>query len=728
MRERLQWMSEYDFHNATQRTTRLPKNYQSTTAPWYEVSLSPTGRGAGWRLTVHEAQWRLSSPHAAKRVEGVDIIFTIVPVAAYWDTVEQAKRDTLLSYSYTNSTLTAAALDGMRCSFTADELGDVQTVENAETAEDVRTAAALINEASSAPVTFTENPFLLGGGVTHHVIHCPLPSLPRHVHSLLINHASSATATSRLHLSSISLHLDERHSSAFGFSVLTLPLCLLRHRRVGVALVLSTQLGPPHLLHPLRLHAFVAYHMFLGVELFIVPERFGPLLDALLPYIAMGALWYVRQPFPVAVHQPYLDQVPVLHSCVLRLQYAAEWVLSVDVDEYITFDHPYWTEGEGVQPPSDDCWLSISDQAVDGGSAAGCRSLLSAFLSQPGFDQLSLFSLANVPHWGLAHSVNETLQSLSSSPFAATAYLRSLHPLDVWTRRSYGSEKYRFKLLFRPSHIRTVTMHEATLRPDCCWSGVGGGVVDAWEKYWGDAGLQQHKETILHNALTETPGVDMATLLEQQEEQAEVYEDEHGNVTLIVRVPELSAAHEAVRWHPQLRLLDLLCTAEMRERSEVQLSFDLSCCDLVDTTNNCFVEGAASFSSYLLATLTPLFPTVAQSNPFSPTHPALPHPLPEWSRPLPLSLFGSHISHFVFSHKAAVELPHCTAANRSLRMEAMWGESHRAGIAFEAEDGEERSKVKLRAQFKQWSARPPWVEQARAVPVEIAPDVASDDL
>ena len=726
-------MHSYDFHDVTQRAARLPSRYQPVSAPWYEVEFTSTGVGAGWRLLVHEAQWRLSSladTAAAAVVEGVDVVISIVPVAAYWDTAPATLNGTILNYHYVNHTLTEALLNRMQCSFTADERGSDAGV--GETIKRVRTAAALITSASALRVTFTANPFLVG--TTHHIVHCPFPRLPAHVQSLLIRPNSSVIDEPRLQLSSISLHLDMSTSSAFGLSVLRLPLCLLRHRRVTAALVLSTQLGPPHLLRPRRLHAFLSYYMFLGVQLFIVPERFGPLLHALQPQIDMGAVWYVRQPFQSAYHQPYLDQMPVLHSCVLRVQYAAEWVFSMDVDEYVSFDHPYWTEGAGVQPPSDGCWLSDGGRAVDGDSVgSGCRSLLSAWLSQPGFEHLSLISLANVPHWGLAQPVNKSLLSLSSSPSAATAYIHSLHPLDVWTRRCYGAEKYRYKLLFRPTHVSTVTMHEATLRADCCESpdGVGGGVVDAWEKYWGDAGLQEHRDTVLRDALTETAGMDLAALIQQEQDKAEVHKDENGELIIHIRVPELSVQHEAVRWHPSLQLLDVLCGAEMRERTDVQLSFNLRCCDVAYANNSCFVHGAAHFSPYLLATLTPLFPTVAQSNTFSPSHPTSPRPIPDWARPLPLALFGSHVSHLICSHMAAVDLPHCTAANRTLTMEPMWGESQRAGIAFDAEHGDERSKVLLRATLKQWLAQQHWAPQWQTVEiVDEAPitTVGSEDL
>ena len=714
VRDSVQWMDEYDYYNATQRAARLPDHYQPTSAPWYEMHLSSTGVGAGWRLMVHEAQWRLSS---AAAVDGVDLLVSVVPIAAYWDTVGPHTLD----LSYTNHSLAEAILDNMLCSFTADYRGD------GEADDDVRAASEHISNASPLPVSYTANPLILA--TSHHIVHCPLPSLPRSVHQSLTR-GNSDTDTPRLYLSSLSLHLDQPRSATFGVSTISLPLCLLRQRRVTVALVLSTQLGPPQLLRPQRLHAFLSYYMFLGVELFIVPERFGPLLDALLPYIAIGVVWYVRQPFLSAHHQPYMDQMPVLHSCVLRLQYAAEWLISVDVDEYVALDHPYWTEGAGVQPPSDDCWLSSDDAASDGGSM-GCSSMLSAFLSQPGAEQLSLYNLANVPHWGLAPAVNETLQALSSSPLAATAYLSTLHPLDVWSRRCYSAEFHRFKLIFRPLHVLTVTMHDATLQPDCGVHGVGGKSVDAWQKYWGDAGLQRHREAILSISLTERAAVDQEALLQQLLDAAPVREDENGNLVVEVTMPELTIEHEVVQWHPSLHLVQLLCNDEMRQRTDVQLSFNLACCNVINATNGCFVDGAASFSAYLLATLTPLFPTVAQSNIHSPSHPRLPNPIPIWARPLPLSLFGVHVSHYICSHMAAVDLPHCTAANRTWPMGAMWGDSHSAGIAFNAQDDEEQSKLLLRAKLKHWQQQQtwrPWAVHGLERRVDGTPTVDGGDL
>ena len=707
-----EWMVGYEYHNVTQRDARLPPRYVPTTAPWYEVQLADSGMGAGWRLLVHEAQWRLSADPAAGVVEGVDIVVAVVPIAAYWDSEPRTLNGTTIPFLWENRTLTEALLDRMHCSFTADAQrnGEESEQSSGGKAADVSRAAATINNAAPLPITSTGNRFL-SEGMTHHIIHCPLPYLPPSSHELLIHRSSAGQSKSSplLALTSFSLQLHKSRSSAFDLSILTLPLCLLRHRRVTTALVLSTQLGPPHLLHPQRLHAFLAYYMFLGVQLFIVPERFGPLLTALQPYVDMGAVWYVRQPFPSATRHQYLDQMPVLHACVMRLQYAAEWVLHMDVDEYLAFDHPYWSEGAGVQPSSDDCWLS----AEQSGRATGCRSMLSSFLAQPGFEKLSLLHLASVLHWGLAPSVNDTLLALPSSPATATAYVRSFHPLDVWTRRCFGAEKYRYKLLFRPSHLLTVTMHEASLRFGHTVEPEGGGVVDAWEKYWGDSGLQAHKETILGNAITERAAVSYEALLQQAEDRAEVTVDEFGVKHMRVEEPVLTVQHEHISWHHNLTLASLLCGDDMRWRADVRSSFDTSCCNSAPANNSCFVAGAVAFSPYLLATLTPLFPTVAQSDYMAPHYPILPRPIPDWVRPMPLAAFGLHVTHLMCSHMAAVDLPHCRPANRTHQMAPMWGESQRAGVSFDAEEGEERAGLALRAAFQQWAAERPWAERWR---------------
>ena len=693
VQQRLEWLASYDYHQAEQREAALPPRYEPTPAPWFEVDLRDEAGGADQRLLILEAEWlQLGQPfrrglwaegegedddaaEAQSLVDGVSLLVVLLPVVPFYDSVNVSVFD----IPFSNDAFAERLFARVGCSFGVE----VEDRASSPHFAAATAAAAAVRGAELRPVTLQHNP--LWKGVSHHMVHCPLPPLALPLRRLLSEERPSGPPLS---LTSLTLHFpDAADWTSFGLRSLTLPLCLLRSRAVTTALVLSSQLGPPHMLRPSQLHDFLAYYLFLGVQRIHVPDRYGSLLPSLLPYLAQGAVAYTRQPFLTPHHQPYLDQVPALAAALMRERLTAEWVISVDVDELLSFDHPYWAEGAGVHPPDDLCWphpLRPPPTAVE-----RCSSMLSDFFAQPGMGELSLLVLPSVPHWAMKPSLNATLTSLYHPPSssdrdtqlhppltAALTTLAPFHPVEVWSRRSHAAEFHRFKCLFRPAHVQSITMHDVVANERSVREGRTGMKVEAWHKYWGDAGLQRHKEHIMNHTLLTDP-------------------------------------------HPLLALAPLFCDTHPPPPADIQRSFNLSCCTAAAKGSarsassasvlNCFAR-TEGFDPYLLSTLTPLFPTVGQSNPKVPPHLLLPVKLPPRTYPLPLALFGLHISHVfcMFLHPRV--WPQCTTAQLTWNKGPMWGEGKRDGSAFEAEEQEERGKALLTRMLREWWGSRMWAE------------------
>ena len=689
LQSRLDWLQRYDYQQPGVRQAELPERYPRTSAPWYELELRDA-EGVRHRLLILEAEWLIpASPHreglwattgdqqeadtpserahqadAHSLVDGVSLLVVLMPEVGYYDTVNVSVFD----IPFSNDALAGRLFPTMRCAFTADS----HEPSNSPLFSAARDAVEAISGAEQLPVVLEHNP--LWKGVSHHLVHCPLPHLSPHQRSLLSAERSAGPPVS---LTSLTLSVGvEEDVAAFGFRSLSVPLCLLRSRRVSTTVILSSQLGPPHMLRPSQLHDFLAYYTFLGVQRFHIPDRYGSLLPSLLPYMAQGLISYTRQPFLTPHHQPYLDQVPVLAASLMRERLLADWVLSVDVDEFLTLDHPYWTEGAGVRPPDEHCWPRAGQRLEE---AQPCRSMLGDFLTQPGMDELSMLVLSSVPHWGMPAELNGTLTSLYAPPnvglpvSAALSALAPYHPLDVWSRRSHAAEFHRFKCLFRPAHVQFITMHDVTANRAAAQRGLTPTKVEGWHKYWGDSALQRHKEHILSHSLLED---------------------------------------DTIQFHPDLSLHALLCSDAQRRSPDVQRSFALSCCAEGPTVSNACFVATEGFDPYALARLTPLFPTVAQSNPKSSEHLLLPVKLPVATYPLPLALFGLHISHLfcMFLHPRV--WPTCTTAQLTWNKGPMWGESKRDGIAFDAEEDDDRAKVRTRTQLREWMDSRVWADHS----------------
>ena len=714
-------ISSYTFHS----DEALPP-YEPTHAPWYELELDASGPAAGYRLVVQEAEWMLRShpwrqgalgSNAPREesgrnppvVDGVSLLVVLYPTAA----LLAKQHKSFLDVFYANHSLAMQLLSGLQCGFTAQTRQQAVAAIGSEEAARADAVAAAINGAVPREVRVFSHP--LWEGYTHYLLHCPFPHSVSAFDSRLLTHQQAAGPP--LALTELSIYQPSlQQAASFGFSSLAVPLCLLRMRRVRTAVVLHSLLGPPHQLRVHHLHSFLAYYLFLGVQLFLIPDRYGSLLPSLLPYLRLGVVLYYHQPFLSPYHQPYLDQTPLLYAQVMRLRLVAEWLLNVDMDEYVGSDHPYYSENEDVVVgPDDACWRERpqpgAPEAEDRRDGRlpdffRCRSMLDSLLSLPGSDRLSVLTLANVPHWSLARRINRTLSRppSPSSPVSIAA-IAAMHPLDVWPHRSHSAEYHRFKCLFRPHHVHTLNQHDVTLNPVAAEARRVGEKVEAWHKFMGDAGIQRHKDLVIGQAVLERAG---------SEEEEEEGEDEESQLQAGAMSKEewRYSSNEHVSWHPALQLSALLCNRSEERAQLLSLTFNLSCCLQPDAANLCFCQHP-SFSPYVLATLTPLFPTVSQSDPYSPKHPALPLPLPLNTFPHPLALFSLHVAHLFCLHLPVGQYLRCHPSLMTWKHRgAMWGEGRTQGIAFTPEESEERSRVLVRQRMLQWLRAQSWSREA----------------
>ena len=101
-----------------------------------------------------------------------------------------------------------------------------------------------------------------------------------------------------------------------------------------------------------QVHSQIQYHTALGVQRFVVYDRWGEYEEVLSPYIQSGLVEYIPVPLPFrnaleanAVPNSneffhwrnYFDQETALEACRLRNVGSTSWLLYKDFDEWITF-------------------------------------------------------------------------------------------------------------------------------------------------------------------------------------------------------------------------------------------------------------------------------------------------------------------------------------------------------------------------------------------------------
>ena len=167
-----------------------------------------------------------------------------------------------------------------------------------------------------------------------------------------------------------------------GFQRVSLPLCLLRTRRVHSALMLAKSIsGPPtDVLSADMLHQWLQYHLFLGMQAIHVIDRYGSLYPSLTPYIESGLLDYFRLPFllPITIF-PWQDQQLAMTLMLHATRHTADWVWEADPDEYLSFVHPYFTDNsDTVKPPHAGCHDSQVAHALFTETKAAAAELASS--------------------------------------------------------------------------------------------------------------------------------------------------------------------------------------------------------------------------------------------------------------------------------------------------------------------------------------------------------------
>ena len=218
-----------------------------------------------------------------------------------------------------------------------------------------------------------------------------------------------------------------------GFQRVSLPLCLIRTRRVHSAVMLAKSIsGPPtDLLSADMLHQWLQYHLFLGMQQLHVIDRYGSLYPSLRPYLESGLLDYFRMPLllPITIF-PWQDQQLAMTVMLHATRYTADWVWEADPDEYLSFTHPYFTDNsDTVKAPHPSCHdnqaahtqiresttgmqpMSSSASASEWQQPQWCQSMLGSFLSLAEQHNVTGFLLLSVVMDGWSESTQQAVQT-----------------------------------------------------------------------------------------------------------------------------------------------------------------------------------------------------------------------------------------------------------------------------------------------------------------------------
>ena len=700
--------------------------WKATKAPWYEIQLSDQPASSAHRLLFWESEWVLGedglNTTEVRTTSVGDGLSTMVVV------YEGRQHEPLKGEEFVRAPMDVAkaALQGtLSCRYEAEV--DLEVVRKRQVAGE-KVDVQQLDEVLKGLTDFTADAILVPVYVeflwqdSHYRLHCPAYAAAFNDKYVLDQHRlGPMLRVTALHFS----FKQESHAALYGFQSISLPLCYTRLRHVQSSVTLGGVLhGPPVLITPQQLHDWLNHYLFLGFQHVNVPDRFGSLLPSLYPYIQQGLVSWTRIPFLVPMHMPYMDQHLVVNYFLAHHRHVADWALVLDVDELLTFSHPYFSHNPNVvQPPHDSCsarsaaweaWRAgTADRARTTSSGAQlCRSIVSSYLSMVSATSPLLrdMSLQSVPMWGLPPGAAQQLLLHANRTEALRHHFDAVLP-PLSDRIPFGEHLYRrwnvSLLTFAAQQLNHSHLPYQHVSDTFPYRNKG---ADQRPKPFFQPlyACNAHQHGTFYARKATVSEQERVVQLSQARDMWGFFPDAGSAAGVMHALNGLRAEQPM---HPELDLHRLLCDDAS---TAARWNFTgTGCCDSsrANATLACFLASpststsarSSTFTAFDLAILTPLFPVLSQTVDRY-QRAVYPQHVPN----APLAIYAPHVSHYFCANAAMQRWLVCSTVGYSSHINTHPGLAMDSKQDREREAAEDESLLLLRQRRREWMRGREW--------------------